>query len=540
MHALTGTGKLLRLALRRDRVKLPIILTALAVLFASSAGATVELYKDPAQRLIYASTTAPSIVSRVFGGPIDGPHLGAIVQNETFLFTALAVAFMSSLTVVRHTRQNEEYGRSELIGSGVVSRHASLIAALIVAIGASLVFGLIAVMSLIALDLPVGGSVAFGLALASVGVIFAGVAAVTSQLADSARGANSMAALVIGVAFLLRAIGDALGRLSEDGLAVKSALPSWLSPFGWGQQLHPYSQSSWWVFILYGVFFAVLIGLAVIFMSKRDVGLGMISTRPGRAHAKRNLLSAFGLAHRLQRGVLRGWAIAVVVLGITYGAVIEEFEKIITENAELAEAFAQLGGNHTESFIGYMVSFMAIIIAGYSVQALLRMRSEEAGGQLESILGTSVSRQHWLLSHVGYVILGVAALSLLTALSMGITYVLVAGESWSWLWTIAQATLVQSLAVFAFAGFVIALFGLLPRFVVPLAWSAFSICLLVMQLGVLLRLPQWVMNFSPFGHLPIMPAQAFRLTPVISLAVIAVVLALGGLTAFRRRDIAVV
>src|SRR5688500_11064767 len=117
MHGLTGTGRLVRLALRRDRIKQPIGLLALGFMLFSSVAAAVDMYVKPSQQLTYAATTAPSVVSRIFGGPIDGPNMGAIVMNETFLFTAVAVAFMSTLTVVRHTRQNEEFGRSELVES---------------------------------------------------------------------------------------------------------------------------------------------------------------------------------------------------------------------------------------------------------------------------------------------------------------------------------------------------------------------------------------------------------------------------------------
>src|SRR5687768_7113803 len=111
--------------------------------------------------------------------------MGAIVMNETFLFTAVAVAFMSSLTVVRHTCQNEEFGRSELVESGVVSRHASLAAALIVTLGANFIFGIITTLALFASDLPSAGSIGTGVAMAAVGITFAAVAAVTAQLADS-------------------------------------------------------------------------------------------------------------------------------------------------------------------------------------------------------------------------------------------------------------------------------------------------------------------------------------------------------------------
>lgn len=538
VSSLAGTWRLVRLALRRDRVKLPLVIFVLVALFASSVVATIDIYgSDYEQQLIYASTTAPSVVSRVFGGPIDGPYIGAIVLNETFAFTALAVAFMSTLTIVRHTRQNEEFGRSELIESGIVGRHASLFAAYIVTLFANILFAGLAMLILLSNDLPVAGSVGTGLAFGAIGIIFAAIAAVTAQLADSARGANSMAAMVIGVTFLLRGIGDGLGTLSADGMSVKSALPSWLSPFGWGQQMQPFTQGNWWIFGLYAAAFLVLTALSLVFVSRRDIGLGMISTRPGLAHAQKGLLSAFGLATRLQKGILRGWAIAIIVLGVSYGAVIREFKDLITENAQMAEIFGQYGGDFTKSFVGYMAAFMAITIAGYSTQAILRMRSEESGGQLESVLGTSVSRRQWLMSHLGFVSIGVIVLSLLSAISMGVTFVVTTGESWSWLWSIIGASLVQSLAVFAFLGFLVAVFSLLPRAAVALAWGSFAGTMLIMQIGTLLKLPQWIVGISPFGHLPTMPAESFELAPVLWLSLSAVGFLAIAVIHFNSRDI---
>lgn len=153
MHAFTGTWRLVRLALRRDRIKLPVILIVLGFVFYSSAQAAVDFYgKTELDQIKYAATNAPSVVGRVFNGPIGGPDIGAIVLNETYLFTALCLAFVSTMTIVRHTRQNEEFGRSELIESGVVSRHASLIAAMIVAILANVVFAGLTYLSLRSVD----------------------------------------------------------------------------------------------------------------------------------------------------------------------------------------------------------------------------------------------------------------------------------------------------------------------------------------------------------------------------------------------------
>lgn len=76
-----------------------------------------------------------------------------------------------------------------------------------------------------------------GTSIALVGVAFTGVAAVTSQLASTTRGATGLAGAALGVSFLLAALGNMLGTVDSAALRVTSAWPAWLSPIGWGQQL---------------------------------------------------------------------------------------------------------------------------------------------------------------------------------------------------------------------------------------------------------------------------------------------------------------
>ena len=272
-------------------------------------------------------------------------------------------------------------------------------------------------------------------------------------------------------------------------------------------------------------------------ISKRDIGSGLFATKPGPSRANAQLLSTFGLASRLQKGILKGWSVAIIVLGITYGFAINEFQGFLEDTEELQEALSQFGGSATDAFLAIMISFMGITITGYVTQAILRMRSEEAMGRLESILGTSVSKSRWMISHLAFVTVGVIVLVILTSLSLGLTYILATGVEWSELWPILGATFMQTAAILAFAGFVVALFSLLPNLVVPIAWGSFAACILVLQLGFILNLPQWVLNFSPFGHLPAMPADNFELAPVLGLIFAAVALFTLGFIQFRKRDI---
>lgn len=541
MHGLTGTWLLVRTNLRIDRLKLPIVIVVLGAVFALTVFSVLDIYGGDnfEEQVRYAATSAPSIVGRIFAGPIHGPEVGSIVLNEGFLFTALAVAFMSTLTVIRHTRQNEETGRSELIGSMIVSKHAPLAAALLVAVFANGVFAILTTSVLLAGDLPLGGSIVTGLAMGLTGVTFASLAAVAAQLTDSSRGANALCALIIGVAFMLRAVGDILGNLFNNGLGVQSAFPSWLSPLGWGQQIYAYGGENMrlWPLLLFLLTSTAAVGAASFLLVRRDIGLGIFNTKPGKARAKLSLLSPFGLAKKLQKGILIGWTIAIFILGVTYGFAINEFQGFLEENEEFQEALSQFGENPNNAFLSIMIAFMGITITGYVTQALLKMRSEESNGRLESLLSTSTSRIRWMLSHVLFIFGGAVFLTLVSAASLGITYILATGTGWNEFWPILSANLIQLAAISAFASFVIVLFSYLPNLVAPLAWGAFAACILVLQLGVILNLPQWIINLSPFGHLPAMPADPFTASPIIGLALVSVTLLTMGLYRFYKRDI---
>ena len=352
------------------------------------------------------------------------------MATQALLSLAMAAALMSTLAVVRHTRQNEETGRAELIGSAVVGHLAPLTAALLVVTGADLVVGPLSVAALVANGLPVGGSLLFGAAIAGAGIAFAAVAAVTAQVSETARGANGLAAAAVGVAFLLRAVGDAAGEVADGGTRMVSAWPSWLSPIGWAQQTRPYDLDQWWVLGLLMVFAAALVGLAFALTAPRDLGAGLRATRPGPASASARLLSPLGLAWRLQRGVLVSWLVAMVLLGVTYGGAAYEVDDFLVDNPEAADLIEQLGGTDdlVDAYFAATFVFAAIAAAGYVVQALLRMRAEEASGRLEPVLAAHVARTRWMAGHTVIAALGSTALVGAMGLASAVTHGLVVGD----------------------------------------------------------------------------------------------------------------
>jgi len=207
MNDFVGTGTLVRLALRRDRILIPIWIVVFVMSAAGSAKASIDLYSDQ-NALVEAARTSnasPALVS-LYGRIFDESSLGEVSLFKLTAFGALLVGLLGGMLVVRHSRSEEESGRLELLSAGVLGRYAALAAALIVSGATAIVLGLLTALSLMGSGLDTKGSFAFGLMWAAAGLAFAGVGAVTAQVTESARAANGLTAIVLGVSYVLRAI----------------------------------------------------------------------------------------------------------------------------------------------------------------------------------------------------------------------------------------------------------------------------------------------------------------------------------------------
>ncbi len=538
---LTGTGRLVRLAVRRDRIVLPVWIGAIAAL----AWAVVASYQDTlpsaADRLATATFSAGNPLARVFDGPASGTEIGAMAMVEGWKILAVLTALMAAQTVVRHTRQDEETGRAELLGSAVVGRHARLVAALVVAFGASVAVG---VTSAVLIAAPTGlswsGACAVGMAAAGMGWVFAAIAAVAAQVFSTARGANAVAGGALGVAFGLRAAGDVTGTVT-DGVFVESRWPSWLSPYGWGQQVRPFAEDNWWIAGLFVGLAVLLVAVAFVLADRRDVGPGMVPPRAGPPRAAASLTSPFGLAWRLQRAVLGVWLAGLAVFGAAFGSIGDSVETYVADSDAMREMLQALapGAEVVDLFYVFTMAIIGVAAGGYVVQALLRMRGEEVSGRVEPLLATSVGRHRWLASHVTIVVGGTALVLLGAGLAAGLTYGAASGRWAEGIGDLLAAAAVQVPATLALGGFVVAAFGLLPRWAGPVTWFALAVALVMGQLGKLFELPQWLMNVSPFSHVPLVPAEPFTATPVVWLSAAALALGAVGFAAFRRRDLAI-
>lgn len=521
----TGTLGLLRLYLRRDRVALPLWVLLLSVPLASVyIGSIEKIYATDAERAGFAATIMASPAQRALYGQIYNSSLGAVGIWKAGMFHLL-IAVAVILTVIRHTRADEETGRAELIDSTAVGRYASLTAALLLSFGASVAVGLIGAAGLLTTDVPPGGSLAFCAALAGSGLVFTAVAAVAAQLSPSARVARGFAFAVLGVAFTLRAVGDA-----------GSGALSWLSPLGWSLQVRPYAGDRWWVLLLHLATTVVLTVVGYRLLAGRDVGAGLFAERTGRATASASLGGVFGLAWRLDRGALVVWTVGLALYGLLIGSVTYGIGDELG-GAAGRDVLARLGGTSAleQGFITVGFGMLGMIAAAFAVSLSLRLHQEESSQRAETLLAGSISRTRLLASHLLMAVGGSTFAILLSGVAGGLAYGMAAGDVMGKLPSVVGTAAVQLPAVWLLSAVTVVLFGLTPRFA-PVAWGVLVGFVALYLLGSLSGSPQWLLDLEPFAHTPRV-GDDFTAVPLLWLLAVDFALIALGVMAFRRRDL---
>ncbi|WP_433716399.1 ABC transporter permease [Nocardia sp. CA-084685] len=521
-----GTWQLLRFYLRRDRIVLPLWVFMLALMPGVQVASAKGLYDTPAELDTMARTTADSPALIAMYGPVFSSALGSIgTWKAGATYSMIAIAAI--LTVIRHTRVEEETGRAELVGATSIGRCAGLSAALLMTGVGSLIAGIICAATLYANDLPGAGSLAWGAALAASGLVWAGVAAVAAQVSTGARVARGIALGTLATAFALRAVGDA-----------GNGVLSWFSPLGWCLQIRPYAQERWWVLVPLLVVAALTTFAAYRLLRGRDTGSGLIADRPGPAAAAPALSGPVGLAWRLQRGALLGWSTGFLLYGLLIGGSIDSVGDMLDDSAQIRDLINRMGGSSIlqDSFISYAITMLAAAAAAYSISAALRLHDEESTQRAEATLAGAVGRERYALSHIAIALLGPAVALLVSGTAIGFVYGMMAGDLADTVGDGIVAAAVQLPAVWVLTGITVAIYGIAPRYT-PVAWGVLSAMIVIFLIGSLDGLPQAIVDLVPFVHPPKLPGSQFDAQPILWLLAIAVALLAVGIAAFRRRDL---
>ncbi len=532
MSQFTGTRALLRLALRRDRILLPAWMLAYLAYSVGGTAAAIALYPTMQSRVDAASAVNDLPAMLVMYGRVWDPQsLGSVAMMKPIGFGGIFAAILAILLVTRHTRTEEESGRLEVIGSLVVGRWAPLAAALSLVTGVMTVLCAVNALGVIGTGLPAGSAWVWAISVSLCGLVFAAITGVTAQLTQAARAANTLAFMMLALAFLLRGTADAAGTPAA------SAWWSWLSPVGWQDQVKAFAGDRWWALLPPVLTIALLTPAALSLARHRDLDAGLIPQRSGRASAGPGLRSALSLSLRLQRGLMLGLLVSYLLMALLLGSIASTANRFL-DSQQMRDWLLRSAGS-SDPFVAFMVfevGFAGVLSALCGVILARRIGSEEQAGRLEPLLATSASHRRLLGAHIVVALLGTTLLQLALALGFWLGNATQSGN-FSGLPEAIARTIVYLPAIWVLVGLAFAVFALLPG-QAYLSWVAVAATVLVSEFGTLLSWPSLVLDLSPFTHVPRLPATPMLWTPTLWLLLVSGGLLLLALARFPRRDLA--
>ncbi|WP_027860714.1 ABC transporter permease [Marmoricola sp. URHB0036] len=519
-----GTGLLVRLAVRRDRVLVPVWLGVLLLVDLASAASVPGLYPTEAERVKAAEAinASPGIVA-LYGPILDVHSTGELAMTKMTVLYAVFVAIMMLFVVRRHTRLDEENGQAELLGGTAVTSEAPLTAALTFGAGVAVLLGILTAVVNTAAGLGFAGSVAFGASWAGIALVAVGLTLVACQLSASSRTCAGIASGAIGVLFVLRAVGD----------TTEASWLSWLTPFGWNTQLRAYSNTRWWVLLLYAGLAGALVGTARLLRARRDLGAGMLAPRPGPATGSPRLADAIALSLRLHTPMIVGWTIGVAVSGLVFGAITPSFDAF--DSGTVQDLLQRIGGPGAfrDTLLGAVISVLALVVTCFAVAVVNHGGSDEHDGRTEQVLATATSRSRAFLA-TALVALGAVTWLLLVC---GVAIALGVGNDTDHSFgRLVASALSQAPAVWTVVALAVLCFAVRSRWAL-LGWGIVVLFGTLGQIGELLDLPSWVLDLSPYTHVPRMPLEDFELGPAVVLTAIAAALVAVSWQRYRTRDI---
>ena len=486
-------------------------------------------YPTAADRIDFAHTFGHNqAVVLFYGKAYNLLTIGGYTAWRSGGILAIFAAVFGMMAAVRLTRTNEDTGQAELVLSGLVSRGMAGAALLSAIVAVTVVLWLAMLAGLLAAGLGVGGSAFLALSTVTMVPVFAGVGALTGQLASNRRLALELGGAAVVAAFLLRVIADTASGLSWL---------DWLTPLGWAERMRPFTGARPAVLLPALAFVTCLAALVWRLQASRDVGTGWLS-EPGSREPRLALLgSPAQQALRRERSSLTAWLLGTGGFALIVG-VISKSVSSAGISKQLSNELSKLGAGPVLQPVGYLsftFIFFVFVVSLFAVSQIAAARHEEADGQLETVLSTPVARWRWL---VGRLLLAVAAMVVLALVAGLLTWLgaISQGVSVS-AWRMLQAAANCLPPAVLFLGLAALAFAVLPRATAGIGYALVVIAFLWQLFGSLLGAPHWLVDATPFAHLGLAPVHSFRPGPAGVMLSIGLVAAAGAVAAFRHRDV---
>jgi ABC-2 type transport system permease protein len=263
----------------------------------------------------------------------------------------------------------------------------------------------------------------------------------------------------------------------------------------------------------------------------------MLAARPGPETGSPRLADAVALSIRLHGPMLLGWTVALAVLGLVLGSIAPNIGSMLDSPAA-RDMMARLGGQGAleDTLIAAELSMIAVVVSCFGIAVVGHGGADEHDGRTEQVLATATSRSTMFAATLVVALVGATWLLLVSGVAVALGVGTASGDPGGTFGDIVPAALAQAPAVWLVTAIAVAAYSWRSRWAV-LGWAFLVLFLTLGQLGELLRLPQTVIDLSPYVHVPKMPVESFAAGPSVLLTGLAAALLALAWLRFRTRDI---
>lgn len=517
--------------LKRDWKKLIVWILGIGLFSSAFVPAFQEIAKGQGLTGMFETLKNPALTSMVGPTPIDSAEnytLGAMYTHEMLLFCGLLAMIVSILHVVGHTRKEEDLGLTELIRSFPIGRQANSLATMMETILINVVLALFISVVMISFDvdtITIAGSFLFGASVGFAGIIGAVIGLLTSQIMPSSSATTGAALGISGMMYVLRA-----------GTDISNVNLSMINPMGWIYLTYPFTENNWLPLIFALTFSVAVLSIAFTLEGRRDMGVGYLPEREGRANAKKSLLSVHGLFTKLNKGVIIAWSISFLLLGAAYGSIYGSMQTFLENNELMKQMFSQSGVSIEASFTSTIMMVMISLVSILPIVVVNKLFTEERRSHLSQLYATKITRAKYYWTSIGLAVFSGGLGILIAAGSLGITAIIVMGDQseldiidfiFAGLNYLPAVLFFISLAAFAL--------GWIPKIgktiYIYLVYSFF-----INYFGNILDLPEWFAKTAIQSWIPQMPMAEFEGPVFITITLISLALVILGYLGYKRRD----
>jgi ABC-2 type transport system permease protein len=519
-------GRLTVRQVRRGAVIVAVVCAGMSAIVAVQYRTTFQGSIDQAG--LRALTENPAI-RILFGPPVALDDAGGFTVWRTGTPVLVLASVWILLAATRITRGEENAGRCDVLLAGRL-RMVDIVVRCLLAVGGCAVFISAAVgASLLAAGTDATGALVYATAILGVTATFATAGVLAAQIMPTRPAAVGATVGVLGLGLMLRMLADGARAL---------AWSAWTTPFGLTARAAPYADNRIAPLLVLACLPLALAASALLIARHRDVGAGLVAVATSRPPRTRLLGSLGGFAVR--RGIRStiGWAIGISAYFLLVGALIASILEFFDQNrrfAELAAAAGFAGLDSANGFAAALFSLLAIPTGLYAATRLASMVADEKARRWTALFAAPVSRTRLAAIEVGEVTVGVVVLHATAALAI-------------WAGAVITGTPLT---------FGAALAGALNS--APIAWlsvgaAAFAVGWLPSAVGAIgalpvvggfllnvitqgMHAPAWVVNLSPFAHLPAVPSVPPGWATVAALTGIGAIMTAIGLAGYARRDL---